>query len=504
MTPPRPAQHPPEAEEELPLLRKYQQLLQKHDALVRRLAEHNAEHISTFKLSSWALETSASSLALLRGGRVVLANARWHELARLPGPWRWQGDGAGDAAARPLRTLREVAVQETASVLAAEGPRVIRYRQEGGGRVVEVRSERVLAQGESMVLVLARDITEQARAEEELEQARASLAQREHLRALGELVAGISHDLNNTLNAMRLRLELLGRHPAVAAAPPSHLDALVRIVADASTRVGRLQSFARQQPEETSEMVRLDALVRDAVDIARGDIVHRATREGVEMHVEVDLAPLPPVRGSEADLRFVFINLLLNARDAMPQGGTIRVRGRHERGRVILTVEDEGTGIPPEHLDAIFRPFFTTKGSKGTGLGLSMAYGVVSRAGGTLVAANRKQGGAIFTLTFPDRAPPTPSSRKKPRSGPPPPGGDGGRAAFPQAALTRATALEAGRRDAGRPRSRHREGLPGMSVLPGVRALPCVRAFPGVARPSPWGCGRAEGLREAPLAPRGV
>ncbi|MFP2932328.1 sensor histidine kinase, partial [Pyxidicoccus sp. 3LG] len=330
-----------------------------------------------------------------------------------------------------LRTLREVAVQETAAVLSENGPRVIRYRQEGGGRVVEVSSERVTVPGETLVLVLARDITEQARAEEELEQVRATLAQREHLRALGELVAGIAHDLNNTLNAMRLRLELLGRHPALAAAPPTHLDALVRIVTDAGTRISRLQSFARQQPEDSAEQVRLDALAKDAVDIVRGDIAHRAAREGLDLRLEVDLPPLPPVKGSAADLRFVFINLLLNARDAMPRGGTIQVRGSQGKGRVLLTVEDEGTGIPPEHLSDIFRPFFTTKGSKGTGLGLSMAYGVVSRAGGTLTAANRPRGGAIFTLSFPSQEAPSggASRRRKPeqRAGGPRRGGGSSR-----------------------------------------------------------------------------
>ncbi|MFP2909690.1 sensor histidine kinase [Pyxidicoccus sp. 3LFB2] len=419
MSPPR---TPPRADGEegpTPLLRKYQQLLQKHDALVRRLAEHNVEHISTFKLSTWALETSSSGLALLRGGRVALANSRWHELAHWPGPWQLQNGEHGEVP-RMVRTLREVAVLETATVLAAGGPRFIRYRQAVGGHVVEVSAERVAAPGEMLVLVLARDITEQARSEEELEQARVALTQREHLRSLGEMAAGIAHDLNNTLNAMRLRLELLGRHPAVAAAPPSHLDALVRIVTDASTRISRLQSFARQQPEDSSEQVRLDEVVRDALDIARGDIDHRATREGVLVHVEVDLAPLPAVRGSATDLRFVFINLLLNARDAMPLGGTIRLCGRHEEGHVLLTVEDEGTGIPPEHLANVFRPFFTTKGDKGTGLGLSMAYGVVSRAGGTLTAANRKEGGAVFTLRFPVVTPDAPEKagtarRRKPR-----------------------------------------------------------------------------------------
>jgi CheY-like chemotaxis protein len=85
----------------------------------------------------------------------------------------------------------------------------------------------------------------------------------------------------------------------------------------------------------------------------------------------------------------------------MPRGGTITLRGTAHPTHVEVTVEDEGTGIPEAHLGSLFRPFFTTKGNKGTGLGLSMAYGVVSRAGGTLTAGNRPQGGAVFTLSFP-------------------------------------------------------------------------------------------------------
>jgi len=120
------------------------------------------------------------------------------------------------------------------------------------------------------------------------------------------------------------------------------------------------------------------------------------------------------VCGVAADLRYVFINLLLNARDAMPRGGTIRVRGSVAGGKAVVTVEDEGTGIPPEHLHSIFRPFFTTKGNQGTGLGLSMAYGVMARAEGSITAANRPEGGAVFTLTFPlpQAAPSTPSPVK--------------------------------------------------------------------------------------------
>jgi signal transduction histidine kinase len=244
------------------------------------------------------------------------------------------------------------------------------------------------------------DIAGQARTEPELEQARTVLSEQEHLRALGELVSGVAHDLNNTLNAMRLRLELLHKDEQLSRSHRGHLDALVRIVTDAGTRIRRLQDFARQRPDPSAEQVQLAPVIQEAVEIARSDIEHRAAHEGVELRIELDLPRLPLVSGVEAELRYVFINLLLNARDAMPRGGTIRVRGAVSDGRVIITVEDEGTGIPEGHLRSIFRPFFTTKGSRGTGLGLSMAYGVMARAGGSITAANRQQGGAVFTLTF--------------------------------------------------------------------------------------------------------
>lgn len=414
-----PAPEPPALQGSVSLLRKYQQLLRKHEALVHRLENQNAEHISTWRLSAWALETSASGLALLRDGVVQIANKRWHAMARAPardGGWRRL---TPDGTREPLvPLLRDVAREESHALLKRpeQGQRVTRYRREDGAQVLEVRSERVGAPRELLVLEMTHDVTALMQAEEELARAREALIEREHLRALGEMASGVAHDLGSTLNAMRLRLELIQRDPEFAERQRTHLDALVRIVSDARERVSRLHDFARQRPEQAAsgEAVQLADVVREALEIARGDIEDRAGRQGLAVGVEVEVPPLPRVSGSAADLRYVFINLLLNARDAMPRGGAIHVRGREEKGQVILTVEDEGTGILPEHLHSIFRPFFTTKGNQGTGLGLAMAYGVVSRAGGTITAANRPEGGALFTLTFPALPGPAPRPVAKP------------------------------------------------------------------------------------------
>jgi signal transduction histidine kinase len=390
------------------LLRKYRELLSKHTALVQRLEERNAQHISTVRLSSWAMERSASLLALLRDGTTLMANSRWHALAR-EGPWQQVPPEPFEAP--PPSTLRDVAEREVQALVANGALRVSRWRHTGGGPTLELRVER-LALGRDTtptVLLLAHDVTEQVRAEEELARAREALAEQEHLRALGELASGLAHDLGNTLTAMRLRLEFIQRDAAFAERQRPNLEALERIVSDASMRIQQLRTFARQQPEPGArEPVQLADVVRDALTIVRPEIEQRARREGLTVHLEARVPPLPLVAGSAAELRYVLVNLLLNARDAMPRGGTIRVHGSAVGGAVVLCVEDEGTGIPEAHLHSIFRPFFTTKGKQGTGLGLSMAYGVMARAGGSITAANRPEGGALFTLTFPVLAPESP------------------------------------------------------------------------------------------------
>ncbi|NOJ92942.1 sensor histidine kinase [Corallococcus coralloides] len=406
--PPPSAVPDPSVRESQGLLRKYRELMKKHTALVRKLGEHTRRQVITFKLSRWALETNDSALAVMKATGVVLANSRWHVMGRLRGPWRREEDGAERMA------LRDVGQAEAAAVLAlTEGARITRYRQvrESQPRVLEVRAERVTGHMQGQVLVLARDITEQARTEEELANARATLLEREKVRALGELAAGIAHDLRATLDAMRLRLELLQRDVDPAGQGQQHLDALTRVVSDAEARVDRLQDFSRRKPGTVLERIQLMDVVRDAVDIVRGGIEHHARQGGQPLRLDVELPEgLPHVCGSAMELRYVIINLIINARDAMPRGGAIRVKAFRFARAVRLTVEDEGTGIPEEHLLNIFKPFFTTKGDKGTGLGLSMAYGVVTQAGGTLTAANRPEGGAVFTLTFPAlKAAPTPA-----------------------------------------------------------------------------------------------
>jgi CheY-like chemotaxis protein len=196
-------------------------------------------------------------------------------------------------------------------------------------------------------------------------------------------------------------LSLVEQSPACQAEQGDNIRALSRIISDAALVVGRLQDFARQRHDRPLESVDLAAVVGEAIDIVRTGIEGQSSLEGAPIRIQTKLPDMPPVPGIASDLRHVVVNLLLNARDAMPRGGTIRMTAEHQSKRVVLKVLDEGKGIPGGDLTKIFDPFFTTKGKRGTGLGLSMARGVLERLGGDITAENRPEGGACFTLSFP-------------------------------------------------------------------------------------------------------
>jgi len=255
--------------------------------------------------------------------------------------------------------------------------------------------------GRDCVLVVGQDVTARVKAEEELDRHREVLLNHERWKAVGELASGIAHDLNNSLNALRLRIELLFADPSLLTRHRESLQLISRIVRDAASTIGRLQDFARRRHDRPAESVNLNVIVGQSVDVAKSTLEEKNFLLGKSIQIEVDVPALPLVLGEAVELRQVFLNLLLNAQDAMPAGGAIRITGCREGEAIVIRVEDEGQGIPPEYLNRIFDPFFSTKGERGTGLGLSIAYAAMARIGGTISAANRPKGGAMFTLSFP-------------------------------------------------------------------------------------------------------
>lgn len=225
------------------------------------------------------------------------------------------------------------------------------------------------------------------------------LVQSGKMAAVGTLTSGIAHELNNPLNNIGLTIEAL--LDDLDSYPPAEqrrmLDQAYTQVERASTTVRNLLDFTRK---DRSAFTRVT--VKSVVDTALRLVGNEAMIAGVECDTRVD--PDVAVRGNPHDLQQVLVNLLLNAIQAMPEGGTIRVEAEVEADeeRVRIVVADTGEGIEPEHVDEIFDPFFTTKEpGRGTGLGLSVSHSIIEQHGGRITVASAPGEGTTFTIRLP-------------------------------------------------------------------------------------------------------
>jgi signal transduction histidine kinase len=245
---------------------------------------------------------------------------------------------------------------------------------------------------------------------EELQRAKEQLMRSERLRVAGELASGIAHEFNNVLAAILGRVQLLRRRAGAGPVPSGELDeglAILEVAAhDGAETVRRLRQFSLGTGDVTAP-VDLGGVIREAVEFTRPRWKHEAATGRDTIDLRVDAQPGVWVRGSASELREVFTNLILNAVDALPQGGAIRVSAAADGNRVRAAVEDDGIGMSPETLRHALEPFFTTKGVQGTGLGLSVVYGIVQRHGATLEVTSSPDRGTRIDLSFPrcDEAP---------------------------------------------------------------------------------------------------
>lgn len=243
------------------------------------------------------------------------------------------------------------------------------------------------------------------RAIEELRVTQEQLVRSERLRVAGELASGIAHEFNNVLAAILGRVQLLRRRADHGAVPGNELTEALGILEvaahDGAETVRRLRQFSTGSGGETTDIVDLDVVMREAVEFTRPRWKHEAASGREAIDLEVATAPGVYVLGHASQLREVFTNLVLNAIDALPNGGRIRLTAENDGGTVRAAVEDNGVGMSPETLRRAFEPFFTTKGVGGTGLGLSMVYGIVQRHDGTLDAKSTPGAGTRITLEFP-------------------------------------------------------------------------------------------------------
>jgi signal transduction histidine kinase len=382
------------------IVRAHQRLLTAYTDLVDRYRFIIHDRGETSIASEWFMG-AANGLALLRDGLIVMTNRGLRDLDRTAGAKGWRESAAG-APARPIgpeqyESLRDLMRALCARAMSANVDLVeTRCESVSASVFADVRVQRsVLA---ATYIGIATDVTARVRAENELEAAHEAQFHTERMRSLGALSSGLAHDINNSLNALKLHLSVLAISPDKL---PDKLPTLNRIVDDCASLVRRLQDFARQRRDRPLGHCHVEKVIEEAVQTVHTELIEKTAMSDKPVTIAIDAPPLPIVPGDPFELRHVFVNLLLNARDAMPEGGKIEITGHAEGDRVIVAVADEGQGIPPNVIGRLFDPFFTTKGTRGTGLGLATAYSVLSRLGGGIQAENRPSRGAVFTVTFP-------------------------------------------------------------------------------------------------------
>ncbi len=332
-------------------------------------------------------------------GRVLASNKQAQSLLGLHANEVVPVAGLVEGLGRPVGDW----LQDTLHQRISNRPEVVRVRRLEEDRYLQITLGRVSDGGKASLLAVLHDATE-------LKTMELQFVQSQKMQAIGELAGGVAHDFNNLLTAISGHCDLLLlRHDQ---GDPEYAD-LVQINQNANRAaalVGQLLAFSRKQTLEP-ELIDL----RDTM----GDLTHLLNRlVGEKIRLTLSHDPnLMPIRTDRRQFDQVLMNLVVNARDAMPDGGDIRVETRVVRLKetlhrdsaqvppgqyVTILVRDEGHGIPPDKLGRIFEPFFTTKRvGEGTGLGLSMAYGIVKQTGGYIFVDSMVGKGTTFTIYCP-------------------------------------------------------------------------------------------------------
>jgi two-component system, cell cycle sensor histidine kinase and response regulator CckA len=311
-------------------------------------------------------------------------------------------------------------------------PRVQELQLTDGGapRFLEVVATNLLADPAVSGIVLnLRDLTERRAMEEALRQSQEQLLHAQKMEALGRLAGGIAHDFNNLMMAISGYTELVLQDPSISPTSRDDVAQIRRAVFRAAELTQQILAYSRRQMLQPVA-VSLNLLLGEASGMLR-----RLMPENIELRLALD-PKLPDVLVDPGHMLQVVMNLALNSRDAMPNGGTLGIRtsaadappsddGNGAGPHALLVVSDTGTGIDPKVLPLIFDPFFTTKPQgEGSGLGLSTVYGIIKQSGGQIDVQSEINRGTTFTITLP-AAPPVPAREEAvDAQGPPRSGGE--------------------------------------------------------------------------------
>jgi two-component system cell cycle sensor histidine kinase/response regulator CckA len=326
------------------------------------------------------------------------------------------GDLLPREQARDLRELkRQIWNPPDATGLGVDG-HLVHVRRDGSRVEVEHTANRLMFRGRPAILLLANDVTERRRAEQSLRQNEEQLRQWQKIEAVGRLAGGIAHDFNNMINVISGYGQMLYRRLNGDDVSRRNLDEILKASDRAAALTRQLLTFSRKQRTE-QQLVDVNQVVSGMAEMLR-----RLVGENLELTLGCT-ADLSLVKADRGQLEQVLMNLVVNARDAMPKGGVIgietnevelgvaEVRGRvgmKSGPHVVLSVHDTGTGMDSEVLAHLFEPFFTTKPpGRGTGLGLATVYGIVQQSGGYVAVDSQVGRGTTFRIYLPSAEKPT-------------------------------------------------------------------------------------------------
>ncbi len=344
------------------------------------------EHLKDFS-ENIVESLNVGVLAVDLEGRIEFWNTRLEEMIGVP-----RSDAVDHHVEEvlPIELVAEIAARSDEERISSLYKFPLRNRA-GNNLVVNVSIAPLAGKAGEPVgrLILLDDVTQRMRTEEQL-------VQNEKLTSLGLLAAGVAHEVNTPLAVISNYIQLLAKQ--MPPDDPRHnlIEKIVKQTFRASDIVNNLLNFSRTAAAEFRE-VDLNQVLGETLTLVSHPF--RTSQVQVIQALQEDL---PPVLGSGNRLQQVFLNLFLNARDAMPSGGMLEVRSSCSNGSVEIEVTDSGLGIPRENLSRIFDPFFTTKATaRGTGLGLSVSYGIIKEHGGRVEVRSTPGKGTSFRLEFP-------------------------------------------------------------------------------------------------------
>jgi len=328
------------------------------------------------------------------GGRVTSCNQAFEELYAVS---RRHAIGARAEELLPANVIAAINGATGANNWETLSPANIfkLYLENRGGKrlivnlsVIPLRSSTLEDSGSLIVLD---DITEKVGLEDQLLQA-------EKLSSIGLLAAGIAHEVNTPIAGISSYTQMLLKETPDSDKRKHVLEKIEKQTFRAAEIISGLLNFSRLHGSEFRELD-INRLINESLAL----LGHQLESNHIRVESQFD-ASLPPVYGNTGKLQQVFVNLFLNARDAMPSGGELAVQTGMDGSMVVIDISDTGAGIPQENLKRIFDPFFTTKAmGKGTGLGLAVTYGIIQEHGGGILVNSQSGKGTHFRLKLPVR-----------------------------------------------------------------------------------------------------